>query len=384
MQRALALARRAEGRTSPNPPVGAVLVKDGQIVGEGYHRRAGEPHAEAAALAQAGERARGATLYVTLEPCAHHGRTPPCTQALIRAGVAQVCFALKDPNPLVCGRGARELAAAGIVVQHGLCREEALEITLPFFKHITTGLPWLTAKFAMSLDGKIATHTGESRWISSTASRHKVHALRNVSDAILVGAGTVLADNPTLTTRLASGAEASKVHHPVRILADSRGRVPSTARIFQADLPGRTILATTSAAPGQHLEQLKAQGVEVWRLPADAKDRVSLADLLKAVGERGMLTLLVEGGAELLGSLFSLNLVDQVWVFIAPLMIGGRRAPGPLGGLGVDHLSQATRLAPLRVEKLGPDLWIRAPVVTSFWRHVCSPESLRKSASPNT
>jgi diaminohydroxyphosphoribosylaminopyrimidine deaminase/5-amino-6-(5-phosphoribosylamino)uracil reductase len=381
MKRALALARRAQGRTSPNPLVGAVIVRDGQIVGEGYHRRAGEAHAEVIALQQAGERARGATLYVTLEPCAHQGRTPPCTKALIRAGVAQVYYALTDPDPRVCGRGAQALAEAGIAVQRGLCQEEALEINLPFFKRVTTGLPWVTAKFAMSLDGKIATRTGEARWISSAASRRRVHQLRNVSDAILVGAGTVLADDPQLTTRLERATQGEPIHHPLRIVADSRGRVPLSARLFQADLPGRTVLATTCAAPAQHLQALQARGVEVWRLPADARGRVSMPALLQAIADRDLLTLLVEGGAELLASLFSQRLIDQVWVFLAPLIIGGRGAPGPVGGEGVEHLSKALRLETFQVERSGRDLWIRARVATSFRRDACSPESSKKLAS---
>lgn len=359
MRRALALARRAEGRTSPNPMVGAVVVKDGRVVGEGYHRRAGAPHAEAEALQQAGEAARGATVYVTLEPCAHHGRTPPCTEALIRAGVAEVYYAVQDPNPKVCGKGRAALLEAGIAVHVGLCEEEAEALNRPYFKHVTTGLPYVTAKFAMSLDGKIATRTGESKWITGESARRRVHELRNVSDALLVGAGTVLADDPLLTTRL----EGTDIHHPVRIVADSRGRVPLSARVFSPDLPGRTVLATTDRAPEAHVQALRARGVEVWRLPAAGDGRVSLPDLLREVGKRDMVTLMVEGGSELLGALFAQGLVDRVWVFIAPIVIGGAGAPTPVGGTGVASLAEAIRFMPPVVEIVGQDLWLRAEVL---------------------
>src|SRR6266508_4241634 len=231
MRRAFALARRAEGRTSPNPMVGAVIVKDGRIVGEGYHRRAGEPHAETEALRAASAAARGATMYVTLEPCAHYGRTPPCADAIIAAGIAEVYYAVGDPNPRVNGKAHAQLEAAGVAVHRGPCEDEARELNRPFFKHVMTGRPFITAKFAMSLDGKIATRAGDSRWISNEAARQLAHELRNVTDAILVGAGTALADDPRLTTRLSPlspqrkgsvGEELADVRHPLRIVADSR------------------------------------------------------------------------------------------------------------------------------------------------------------------
>ncbi len=371
MQRALALARQAEGRTSPNPLVGAVIVHNGRVVGEGYHRCAGAPHAEVEALRVAGAMARGATMYVTLEPCAHHGRTPPCTEAIIAAGISKVFYATGDPNPLVNGKGHARLAAAGIAVDCGLCEREARELNRPFFKHVTTGRPLVTAKFAMSLDGKIATRTGDARWISNPASRQRVHHLRNLSDAILVGVGTVLADNPCLTTRLPSSAG---VRHPLRIVADSTGRAPLTAAIFDPQLPGHTVLATTTVAPAGYRAELAARGVEVWTLPADPRGRVSLPALLDAIGQRGLLTLLVEGGSELLGALFAEGLVDRVWVFVAPLIIGGVGAPGPVGQPGAARLAGALRLRNLRVELIAdpadadhalptqPDLWIQADV----------------------
>lgn len=358
MRRALELARRAEGRTSPNPLVGAVLVKENQIVGEGYHRRAGAPHAEIEALRSAGEAARGATLYVNLEPCAHHGRTPPCTQALIAAGVAEVVYAVGDPNPLVDGLGQSSLEAAGVVVRRGVCEAEAQQINRPFFKYVTTGWPFVTAKFAISLDGKIATRSGDSRWITNAISRQRVHELRDRTDVILVGAGTVIADDPRLTTRLPR----HDVHHPLRIVVDSRGRVPLTAQLFDPALPGQTVLATTAACDPDHCAALEARGVEVWKLPSDSQGRVSLPALLDEIGRRDKLTLLVEGGSELLGAFFAEKLVDRVWAFIAPIIIGGKEAPGPVGGMGAENLSQALRLDRFEAEVLDGDLWIRADV----------------------
>lgn len=354
MRRALALARQAEGRTSPNPLVGAVLVKDGRIVGEGYHRRAGAPHAEVEALRAAGEAARGATLYVNLEPCAHFGRTPPCAQALIAAGVAEVYYAVPDPNPLVRGKGHAMLAQAGIKVHQGLLAEEATLLNRPFFKYITTGRPFVIAKFAMSLDGKIATRLGESRWITNAASRLQAHRLRNICDAIAVGVGTVLADNPRLTTRLPN----EEVRHPLRVVLDSRGRIPTTAQVFSPTLPGHTVLATTKHCPLAYRRRLEAQGVEVWVLPEDTSGRVDLRALLEALARREVMTLLVEGGSELLGAFVQQRLVDRVWAFIAPLLIGGHDAPGPVGGTGVAYLREALRVQNLHYEIQEGDLWV--------------------------
>ena len=360
MLRALELAGRAQGRTSPNPLVGAVLVKDGRIVGEGFHRRAGAPHAEVEALRAAGEAARGATAFVTLEPCAHHGRTPPCVDALIEAGVAQVYSAGEDPNPHVNGGGHARLRAAGIHVHTGLCSEHAREINRPFFKYIACGQPWVTAKFAMSLDGKLATRRGDSQWITGEEARGRGHQLRNMADAVLVGSGTVLADDPRLTTRLPEYE--GDVRHPLRIVVDSSGRVPRTSRIFAADLPGDAALATTAAAAEKHCGGLQSQGVQVWRLPADGSGRVDLGGLLDEIGRRDMLTLLVEGGGELTGSLVDDGLLDEVYAFVAPLLIGGRAAPGPVGDPGAGALAQALRLGNMVTEQIGADVLIRANV----------------------
>ncbi len=360
MLRALELAVRAQGRTSPNPLVGAVLVKDGRIIGEGFHRRAGGLHAEVEALRAAGEAARGATAFVTLEPCAHHGRTPPCVDALIEAGVAQVYSAGEDPNPHVNGGGHARLRAAGIQVQTGLCSEHAREINRPFFKYIACGRPWVTAKFAMSLDGKLATRRGDSQWITGEAARGRGHQLRNMADAVLVGSGTVLADDPRLTTRLPE--HEGDVRHPLRIVVDSSGRVPGTSRIFSADLPGDTALATTAAAAEKHCGGLQSQGVQVWRLPADGSGRVDLGGLLDEIGRRDMLTLLVEGGGVLTGSLVDDGLLDEVYAFVAPMLIGGRAAPGPVGDPGAGALAQALRLGNMVTEQIGADVLIRANV----------------------
>ena len=354
MQRALALAARARGRTSPNPMVGAVIVRDGLVVGEGYHQRAGTPHAEVHALRAAGEQARGATLYVNLEPCNHHGRTPPCTEALIAAGIAEVHMAMLDPNPRVNGQGRARLEAAGIRTFVGALEDEARELNESFITYITAGRPFVVAKFAASLDGKIATCTGESRWISGEVARRRTHELRDTVDAILVGANTVIADDPRLTTRLPD----CEVRHPLRIILDSRGRVPPTARVFDPALPGQTLLATTPALPAAHRTDLEARGVEVMALPADAQNGVDLSALLTALGQREVTSLLVEGGGTVLGSFFQARLVDKVLAFLAPLIIGGRKAPGAVAGEGVGCLADAPRLERVQVEWVDQDLLV--------------------------
>ncbi len=353
MAEALRLAQRARGRTSPNPMVGAILVKDGRVVGTGYHPKAGEPHAEIFALRQAGPEARGATMYVTLEPCSHHGRTPPCVDAIIEAGVTEVHIAMIDPNPLVAGRGKAALEAAGIRVVVGEHEAEARALNEAFVHWITTGTPFVMAKFAMSLDGKIATHTGDARWISGPASRRFTHELRDQVDAILVGAGTVLADNPQLTTRL----DREDVRHPLRVILDSRGRIPLNVRVYDPTLPGRTLVATTAAMPPSHRETLLAQGVDVWVLP-DEDGRVSLTALLKRLGEHEVTTLLVEGGSTVLGAFFDQGLIHKVLAFIAPVIIGGNEAPTPVGGQGVKRLASAWRLDRVELKRLGEDVLI--------------------------
>jgi diaminohydroxyphosphoribosylaminopyrimidine deaminase/5-amino-6-(5-phosphoribosylamino)uracil reductase len=352
MQRALALAGQALGRVSPNPAVGAVLVCDGQVVGEGFTRPPGGPHAEVVALEQAGEAARGSTLYVSLEPCCHQGRTPPCTGAIIAAGVAEVHMAMFDPDPNVNGRGRKELEAAGIAVQVGECEQEALRLNEAYVKHRTTGLPFVIAKFAASLDGRIAAASGDSRWISGPQSRQWAHEQRTTMDAIMVGANTVVVDDPQLTAR--PGDQESE-RQPLRVVIDSRGRTPANARVLQE--PGRALIATSERSDPSWRQAMEAAGAEVLVLPGDG-DYLDLRVLLKALAERGVLSLLVEGGGILLGSLFDQGLVDKVQVIVAPLIIGAAEAPAAVAGRGAHRLAQAWRLREVAIERLGDDILI--------------------------
>lgn len=351
MERALRLAERGRGRTSPNPMVGAVLVKNGKIVGEGFHPKAGEPHAEVFALRQSGDAARGATLYVTLEPCCHYGRTPPCTQALIAAGVAEVHLAMLDPNPLMSGHGRAELEAAGIRTVVGERENEARVLNEAFLHWITTRRPFVIAKFAMSLDGKIATRTGDARWITAPPARQYVHRLRDQVDAIAVGVNTVIADDPQLTTRLEQG----EVSHPLRVVLDSQGRIPVTARVLDPSLPGQTVIATTEAMPHQRRRAL-ADRAEVLVLSTDEEGRVKPETLLTTLGEREITNLLVEGGGTVLASFFARGLVNKMLAFIAPMVIGGQNAPTPVGGVGVSRIADAWRLTDVQVQQVGPDV----------------------------
>ncbi len=350
--RALQLARGVVGRTSPNPAVGAVLVRDGRVVGEGATHPPGGPHAEIVALRMAGAQARGATLYVTLEPCSHHGRTPPCADALIAAGVAAVYYASGDPHP-VAGGGARVLRAAGVTVVpgEGAWAEEARRVNEAFMHWATVRRPFVTVKWAMSLDGKIATRSGASRWITGEAARQRVHAWRDATDAILIGSGTALADDPALTTRL----DGRDGRHPLRVVLDGRGRLPTTARLVAAALPGRTLVATTAASPPAWRAVLTGAGVDVVVLPPGAHGRVDLAALLNVLGARDVTSLLVEGGAEVAASVISTGLGDKYLVFAAPLVIGGAAAPGPVGGIGPTLLADAPRLRLDAVERVGDD-----------------------------
>lgn len=363
MRRALELARKAEGYTRPNPLVGAVIVQGDTIVGEGYHQRAGLPHAEREALRSAGEAARGATLYVTLEPCNHHGRTPPCTEAIIKAGLARVIYATPDPNPHVAGGGHRRLEEAGIAVVGGLCQQEAQHLNRFFFHHARSGQPYVIAKFAMSLDGKIATHTGHSQWITGEAARARGHALRHQVDAILVGVDTVRADNPHLTTRLATIEDP---RHPLRVVLDSRGRTPLDARVLSPDLPVQTLIATTDAMPRAYEAELHTRGAKVLRLPATPTGQVALRPLLETLGSHPfqVQSLLVEGGSTVLGAFFDggHGYVHEVWAFVAPLLLGGNGAPSPIAGTGAARLEHAPRLSSLSVERVGADVLIQGIV----------------------
>ena len=351
MQQALQIAAYAAGRTSPNPLVGAVIVKDGRVVGQGWHRKAGTEHAEIHALRQAGELAAGATIYVTLEPCSHYGRTGPCSKALIDAGIKRVVIAMLDPNPLVAGKGVAMLKAAGIEVETGLLQEQAERLNEVFLKWIMTKMPFVVMKTAMTLDGKIATAAGNSKWISNEVSRRRVHELRDVYDGILVGIGTVLADDPALTTRL----ESPSGKNPLRIVVDSRARTPLTARVV-TDGQAETLIAVTAAAEAAKVEALRQAGVEV--LVVNDGQQVDLKQLFCLLGERGVCSIFVEGGARINYSLLKAGLVDKVYSFIAPKMVGGSSAPGPVGGDGVETLDQAFLLEDVETELLAGDILV--------------------------
>ena len=353
MQQALALARRALGSVSPNPAVGAVVVRDGKVVGEGYTQPPGGPHAEIVALEQAGELARGADLYVTLEPCCHHGRTPPCTHAIIAAGITNVHMSHIDPDPQVSGRGCQDLLAAGIEVTVGEGEEDAQLINEAYIKHRRTGIPFVTAKFAMSLDGRIASRSGDSRWISGPEAREWAHRLRTQADALLVGIGTVLADDPLLMARLAAGEEV--VRQPLRVVADSRGRTPLTAQVLTGT--PSPLLATTDLSPASWREAMQASGAEVMVLPAQ-EGQVDLQALLQELGRRDVVHLLVEGGGALLGSFFDRCLVDKVQAVIAPIIVGAVGAPTPVAGRGALTMADVLRLRRVEVERLGEDILV--------------------------
>ena len=350
IREALRIAEYARGRTSPNPLVGAVIVRDGAIVASGWHRAAGEPHAEIHALRMAGELARGATLYVTLEPCAHHGRTGPCAEAVIAAGLARVVIALSDPNPLVAGRGIHLLTAAGIEVTTGICEDEARRQNEIFLKWVTTKRPFVTLKTAMTLDGKIASHTGASQWITGAAARARVHAYRNEYDAILVGIGTVLTDDPSLTTRLERGTG----KNPLRIVLDSEARTPLDAKLV-ADGAAPTIIVVSERADHRRVNLLRACGAEVVTL---GTQRVDIAALLDYLGAREITSLFVEGGAAVNWSLLAGGSVDKVHAFIAPMLMGGETAKTPIGGTGFDSPQTALRLRDVTVEQLGADILV--------------------------
>lgn len=319
MKLALQLAERGRLTVSPNPMVGCVIVKNSEIVGQGYHERAGEPHAEIHALNAANEAAKQATLYVTLEPCAHTGKTPPCINAIIAAGIKKIYVACVDPNPLVAGKGIEALRAAGIEVEVGLEKESAQKLNEIFFHYITTKRPFVIAKWAMSLDGKTVTHSCDDKTISGEKSQHDVHALRESVDAILIGAKTAVHDNPLLTVRYSKNAVPHK--HPARIILASRGELPTNLKIFANDLPGKTIIATTHASKPAWRNEMEALNVTLLILPQDAKGRVDLTSLLNELGAMHITSLLVEGGREVHDSFFATDLVNKVQVYVAPNII---------------------------------------------------------------
>jgi diaminohydroxyphosphoribosylaminopyrimidine deaminase / 5-amino-6-(5-phosphoribosylamino)uracil reductase len=359
MQQALALARGGLGLVSPNPLVGCVLVKDGAVVGRGYHQRFGGPHAEVYALQEAGPQARGAVLYVNLEPCSHTGKTPPCADAVIQSGVSRVVAALRDPNPRVDGRGLSRLAAAGIAVTVGVCEAEARKLNEVFIKYTTTRRPFVTLKSAITLDGKIATRTGASQWITGELARQEGHRLRHAADAILVGIGTVLHDDPQLTTRLPD----QQGRNPLRVIVDSTLRVPLQAQVTNVASDRRTLIVTTARAPVAHSEALRTRGVEVVCLPAYDNGRVDLEALCRYLGERGVAGVLVEGGATLSATLLRRRLVDKVLLFVAPKIIGGDGI-SVVGPCGVETMEQVISLRDMVSQRLGNDVLLEAYCTT--------------------
>jgi diaminohydroxyphosphoribosylaminopyrimidine deaminase/5-amino-6-(5-phosphoribosylamino)uracil reductase len=347
MRLALREALRGLGRTSPNPAVGAVLVKGGRVVGRGHHARAGAPHAEVAAIRDAGPRARGADLYTTLEPCDHYGRTPPCSLAILEAGVRRVFSGSSDPNPCVNGRGIRRLRRAGVEVRTGVLRDECDALVAPWRRFITTGRPHVTLKLAATLDGRIATASGDSRWVTGPEARAEVHRLRDATDAVLVGAGTARADDPRLTARLPRG----RGRDPVRVVLDSRLRLPGTLRLLRQRSDAPTIVAHVSGRPPAR----PARGVEYLRCRS-RRGRVDLADLLHRLGGRGIATLLVEGGGEVAASLLRAGLVDRMLLFVAPRIAGGGISWMP--GKGPTRMAGAIAVRDLEVRRVGADLLI--------------------------
>ena len=367
MGQALSLAARAEGMTSPNPLVGAIVLDaDGKIAGRGWHQKAGEPHAEVLALEEAGVRARGGVLFVTLEPCSHQGRTPPCAPAVVEAGVARVIAAVLDPNPQVQGNGFEHLRAHGVEVEVGIMAEEAVRCNEAYFHWWRRGRPFLTLKAAASLDGKIATRSGQSRWITGEAARNAGHHFRNKVDAILVGVETVLKDDPLLTAR-PDGAEGKPL---MRVVLDSRLRTPSHARILAPRSGSSTILAATDAAPPAKEEALREAGVEIIRGKADPEGRVSLAPLLELLGNRGVRHILVEGGGRVHGSFIREGLADRLLYFLAPLVVGDQEAPGAVSGLDEEKLQSLPGLFNVTHEVLGNDLLIQGYFKRPTWKEV--------------
>ncbi len=352
LSRALELARRGEGLVEPNPMVGAVLARHSRIIGEGWHRRFGGPHAEVEALRVCRGAPRGATCYVTLEPCCHHGKTPPCTDALLAAGVVRVVAAVRDPFPAVAGGGIRRLRAAGVQVDVGLLAREARTLLAPYLKLQRRGRPWVMLKWAQSLDGRIATRRADSRWITSQAARRMVHALRGRVDAVVVGIGTVRADDPALTARLVRPRRVA-----TRIVLDPRLRISADSRLVRTARRVPTMIATCDNRPAA-AARLRRAGCEILRMPG-RRGLVSLPALLDELGRRRMTNVLVEGGGRVLGSFVDERLADEAWVFVAPRLIGGAEAPTPLAGRGPARLVDAPPIAHRSIENIGRDLLCR-------------------------
>ncbi len=353
MRFALRLGRKGMGRTSPNPPVGAVVVTHGRVVGCGSHRRAGEPHAEIEALRAAGGRARGATLYVTLEPCNHQGRTPPCSEEVLAAGIRRLVFGVRDPNPHVRGGGAARLRRAGVAVQEGVEAKACGELIAAFAKHVRTGRPLVTLKLAASLDGRIATRTGSSRWVTGEAARRFVHRLRNEVDAVMVGAGTVIADDPALTCRMRGGRD------PLRVVVDGRLRVPLRSQVLTNEAAPGTLVATV-ATRDPKLNILRRRGATVAVLPG-RRGVFPLRILLDLLGKRGITSVMIEGGATLAASALRERVVDRLLCFVAPKLIGAD-GQAMIGSLGVRRIGEALDVHDLRVSRVGCDILLHAAI----------------------
>jgi diaminohydroxyphosphoribosylaminopyrimidine deaminase/5-amino-6-(5-phosphoribosylamino)uracil reductase len=350
MKRALLLARKGKGRTSPNPLVGAVLVKRGKVMGEGYHAKAGKAHAEIVAIERAGKDARGSTLYVNLEPCTHYGKTPPCAPAVVQAGVRRVVVGMVDPNPLVKGKGISTLRKAGIDVQIGTLEKQCKTLNEAFCKYILVKEPFVILKAAATLDGKIATRNGESKWISNEASRRLVHGVRNEVDAVVVGVGTILKDDPLLTARIRGGRD------PVRIILDSRLRIPEDARVIGVS-SSRTLIATTTLAPRDKIERLEKAGAQVV-LVESKNGKVDLRSFLSKLGELGMMSILVEGGSQVNGAFLDGGLIDKLLLFLSPRMMGDPQALGIFQGKGFEHLKEAASVEDIKIRRIGEDILV--------------------------
>lgn len=351
MKKALAVASSVVGKTSPDPAVGAVVVRNGRIISTGFHDRFKTPHAETYALKKAGRKAAGATLYINLEPCCHFGNTPPCTDNIIKTGIKRVVAAMQDPNPLVNGKGFRKLEKAGIKVVKGVLEKEALKLNEAFVKHIVTGMPFVTLKTAMSLDGKTTTSCGESKWITGPASRKSAHRLRALNDAVLVGINTVLKDDPLLTVRLARAEK-----QPLRVVADSKAKLPLNSNLVK-DKSAFTLVAVTKAAPRKKIRALEKAGCKVLELPGK-NGRVDLKKLFEKLGKMRITSVLIEGGSEIAGSALENGLIDKVIFFVSPKLIGGRASLTAVGGRGIAGLSKALKLTKISVKRSGEDLVI--------------------------
>jgi diaminohydroxyphosphoribosylaminopyrimidine deaminase/5-amino-6-(5-phosphoribosylamino)uracil reductase len=349
MNAAVKLARRGVGLTSPNPAVGALVVKGGIIIGSGWHRRAGLPHAELLALDEAGPRSRGADMYVTLEPCRHQGKTPPCTRAIIGAGIKRVFVGMRDPNPLVNGRGMTELRRAGVVVASGVLSDRCRALNEPYIKHITTGLPFVTLKLAMTLDGRIAAGSGESKWISGSESRRLVHRMRSRVDAVMVGSGTVVKDDPRLTVRGIKDLRGG----PLKVVVDSSLKIPPGARVFKK---GPLVIFTSPRAKKARITWAEAAGAEVAVLPS-TKEGISLKRVLRALGKRGVTSVMIEGGSTLAASIVRHSLADRIQFFLSPHLLGGD-AVAAIGELGVKGLNKAAKLKRITTKRINGDILV--------------------------